>query len=100
MAYYPDLSPYLFAGDLAFPEVLCVGWLKPGHPYNEGEVAQTTSDRLATLIVHKACNRMRSRESCRFCRPHGDPLGYLYAQDWWVDMEADGKVVSLGRSEL
>ncbi len=74
MAYFPDLSPYGYAGPK--DGALNVGWLSSEHPIFTGDVPEGFLDRLRDLCQNQKVNLCRGSHRCEFCPPrplHRDP---------------------------
>ena len=64
MSYYPDLSPYVYAG--AIPGAVNVGWLDSKHDFPKGKVPVAVIRKLKNLMVVPAV-RHRGYHNCEFC---------------------------------
>ncbi len=66
MAYYPDLSPYVYVG--AIPGALNVGWLDRAHEFPKGKVPSAVVGKLKQLATAPTV-RHRGFHCCEFCGP-------------------------------
>ena len=66
MAYYPDLTPYIYDPYCAWPDLWNVGWLDGEHPYPQGPVSAEFVDRLWTFCQLRV-ERSRGIHWCKIC---------------------------------
>ena len=66
MAYFPDLSPYAYAGPI--PGAVNVGWLDREHYFPKGSVPDGVLRKLKDLAFTPAV-RHRGYHHCEFCGP-------------------------------
>lgn len=67
MAYFPDLSPYIYRKQGAIHRTLNVGWLDAAEPYARGDVPSEFIDRLwqfCTFVLMPT----RGYHICNFCK--------------------------------
>jgi len=66
MAYFPDLSPYVYSAGRDQRGVVHVGWLDNIHPYNKGKVAPHLVEKMKTLAA-KPVELYRGFHVCELC---------------------------------
>jgi hypothetical protein len=90
MAYFADLTKYTYLPNQAGPNVLNVGWLDQGVPYQRELVDSDVVEALLRLCK-KPVNLTRGFHQCPFCRhvPHLP-----------VSMTVDDQRVTLGNAEI
>ena len=65
MAYFPDMTPYVY-----FPtgeKALNIGWLDQNHPFPTGEVDELFWNRLVEIITHQRVMVTLGSHPCPFC---------------------------------
>jgi hypothetical protein len=73
VAYFEDLSPCDYFGDVKF-RLLAVGWLDPAHRFPKGRVSRTFFDSLAQLLATAwEPFTFAGRHHCEFCVFTGGP---------------------------
>lgn len=66
MAYFPELSPYVYDGRDPAPNMLNVGWLSNGHDFRSEPVAPRFVATLAEM-AKSPTNLYRGSHLCEFC---------------------------------
>jgi len=63
-SYYEDLTPHTYSHDRGYKNVVNIGWLDKGEPFEKGDVPAGFSSRLSDLeVVH----RHKGYHNCPFC---------------------------------
>lgn len=66
MAYFPDLSHYVYGTTFPEPHILNIGWLSKDHRYERGPspewLIKNLRDRIAAPV-----NLYRGKHACEFC---------------------------------
>jgi len=87
VTFFADLTPYRYLEDesirdgsdyLVFTpryELLNVGWLDPGHPYEEGPVPDDFPAALLAVVDGEPVNLTRGYHYCEICGPSADVRG-------------------------
>jgi hypothetical protein len=68
MAFYLDLTPYVYARAEPRPDVLNIGWLAREQPFPQSTPDSSFVDALRSLIAHPT-NLFRGSHLCEFCPP-------------------------------
>ena len=68
MAYFEDLTPYIYNQTEADERILNIGWLSQENSFPTGKVDKATLHELAKL-VEKPLNLFRGFHDCEFCPP-------------------------------
>jgi len=70
MAYYPDLSPFVYGGrNVDEPEAVNVGWLSQGQPFPVDGPCEELLDKLWSFCK-VAARHHRGLHNCEFCPPN------------------------------
>lgn len=88
MAYFEDLSPYVYYGPASRPGTKNVGWLERGHDFKTAKPSQELLDRLWRLCKTSVV-QMRGVHECEFCAADDSFLA-----------ERNGERLLLGSSEV
>ena len=87
--YFPDLTPYSYAGRHPTPKLLAVGWLDEDHSFDTGEVSTDVLECVLSLCF-KPVEQMLGFHGSPFLKPA--PFGY--------PVEYKGKKRLLGSAEI
>jgi hypothetical protein len=93
MAYYPDLSHYVYGRTFPEAHILNVGWLSKEKPYERGPSPQWLGSRLRDRIAAPV-NLYRGYHACEFCpEPSKKKLpGGIETFDYPEEMLGNGEI--------
>lgn len=93
--YFEDLTAYGYELPKSLADVINVGWLDDGHPFNCGTAPAGFADALRLWSLHAKANQMRGFQLCRLCHFGGRQLEYQQ-----IEIEVEGQTVYLGSAEI
>src|SRR5580700_10918137 len=93
MAYFPDLSHYVYGRTLPEPHILNIGWLSKDHPHRRGLLPEWLVARLRDRITAPV-ELYRGFHVCEFCPepPKKRLPSGLEIPDWPADTLGNGEI--------